>query len=171
VFEEVIARDDLRIACHRRAGTFIRYYGVQSELYHVDAHNYRLPLASGRVLEFAYTPYLHSPGAIVTFDTITRTLFTSDIFGSFSDVGRGATGAWELVATEAYLDRMAGFHCSYMPRGAFLQTALDRIERFGAATIAPQHGSVVQGELVARAIGRLRELEVGQALDEQGMPT
>jgi flavorubredoxin len=163
VLEEVIGRDDLLLVCHSRSGVFIRYYGVTSRLYHVDEHNYTLQLASGRTLQFAFTPYLHSPGAIVTFDGATRTLFSSDIFGSFS-------AGWDLWATEAYLPRMAEFHSQYMPPGPFLGAALDRIEAFGPEMIAPQHGSVIKGDLVPRALAALRETATGRALEGQGVP-
>jgi flavorubredoxin len=163
VLEELIGRRDLRLVCHKWASVFISYYGVESPFYLVDENNYTLRLRSGRELQFAFTPYVHSPGAMVTFDPATGVLFSSDLFGSFSE-------GWDLFATEASLDELAGFHGTYMPPGEFLYTALDRIESFAPKIIAPQHGSVLRGDLVPRAIAKLREVPIGLALEQQGVP-
>jgi two-component system, cell cycle response regulator len=42
-----------------------------------------LPLAGERWQEFLLTPYPHFPGAMVSHDSGTRTLFSSDLFGAF----------------------------------------------------------------------------------------
>ena len=38
---------------------------------------------NNRALRFIPTPYAHSPGSFVTFDAQTKTMFSSDLFGSF----------------------------------------------------------------------------------------
>jgi flavorubredoxin len=84
VVEDVINRNDLKIVAHSNCIRLIRHLGLRSEFYAVDEHDYALTLKSGRRLEFLFTPYLHSPGAIVTYDIATRSLFTSDIFAAIS---------------------------------------------------------------------------------------
>jgi flavorubredoxin len=84
VLEDVIGRPDLRIAAHTNSIRLVRHLGVTSEFYAVEKNDFCYELKSGRVLQFIFTPYLHSPGAIVTYDAKTRSLFTSDIFGAVS---------------------------------------------------------------------------------------
>ena len=84
VIEEVINREDLRVVAHSTTLKLIYHYGIRSKLIAVDESDYHLTLESGRRLEFIFTPYLHSPGAIVTYDPETKSLFSSDIFGSLN---------------------------------------------------------------------------------------
>ena len=52
----------------------------------------------GRRLDFIATPYLHAPGAMATWDRKTRTLFTSDLCGAYSE-------EWSLFADNGYAER------------------------------------------------------------------
>ena len=99
VLEDIINHPDLNIVAHSNTIRLIRHYGVQSSCYAVDKNDFKLTLKSGRVLEFLFTPYLHSPGAIVTYDRETRSLFTSDIFGAINE-------DWSLFASGDYLQAM-----------------------------------------------------------------
>jgi len=155
VMEDVIEREDLMIAAHRNTVRLIRHLGPRSEFYRVDENDFKLVLGSGRVLEFMFTPYLHSPGAIVTYDTKTKSMFSSDIFGAISQ-------DWALFAKENFLDAMAPWHQTYMPNNAILKTCLERMEqRWEIERILPQHGSVIEGNDVARAFEYLKQLPCG----------
>ena len=164
VVEDIIGRSDLRIAAHTNSIRLIRHYGIQSSFFAVEEHEYSLTLNSGRVLEFMFTPYLHSPGAIVSYDTQTKSLFTSDIFGAVSD-------QWSLLATDAsYLQRMELWHQTYMPSNQVLKHALERMQsHWQIDRILPQHGSVIEGDMVAPAFEHLKGLACGIDLDEQGL--
>ncbi|MDX8398424.1 MAG: MBL fold metallo-hydrolase [Mariprofundaceae bacterium] len=156
VTEDVIARDDLKIIAHNTTVRLIRHLGLTSEFYCVDEHDHKLTLKSGRVLEFMYTPFLHSPGAIVTYDTKTKTLFSSDIFGGVSE-------HWELFANGwDYLGAMKNFHEVYMPSHAILKAALERMQqRWDIERILPQHGCVLEGDSIKAAFDFLKELPCG----------
>ncbi|TLS67282.1 hypothetical protein FE236_06705 [Mariprofundus erugo] len=156
VVEDIIGRNDLKVAAHTNSIRLIRHYGIQSAFYAVEDHDYAIRLKSGRVLEFMFTPYLHSPGAIVTYDTKTRSLFTSDIFGAVS-------GNWDLFARDdSFLPRMDSFHQLYMPSNRVLNHSLCRMQkRWQIDRILPQHGSVIEGALVPRAFEHLKALPCG----------
>jgi len=161
VVEDIIDRADLRVAAHTNSIRLIRHYGIQSAFYAVEEHDYAITLNSGRVLEFMFTPYCHSPGAIVTYDTKTKSLFTSDIFGAVS-------GDWSLfVNDESSFFRMDSFHQLYMPSNQVLTHSLERMQRrWDIERILPQHGSVIEGSgLVARAFEHLKGLPCGIDLD------
>jgi flavorubredoxin len=113
-----------------------------------------LTLKSGRVLEFLFAPYLHSPGAIVTYDPKTRSLFTSDIFGAVSK-------DWSLFASGDYLGPMKDFHQLYMPCNRILKAFMERLLQLDIDRILPQHGSVLEGDQVRDAINYLMELPCG----------
>lgn len=159
VVEDVVGREDLRVVAHTNTIRLVRHLGPTSPFYSVDDHDYKLTLTSGRVLEFIATPYLHSPGAIVTYDRTTRSLFSSDLFGALSD-------KWSLFGERDFLKAMEPFHQAYMPSNRILRASLERIEeRWEIDRILPQHGSVIEGENVKRAFDHLKGLPCGIDLE------
>lgn len=154
VMEDVIARDDMKIVAHTNSIRLLRHYGIRSSLYAVDKNNFKLTLKSGRVLEFVFTPYLHSPGAIATYDFKTKSLFSSDLFGAISK-------HWKLFADGDFLGPMEAFHRLYMPSGPILSECMERFSKLKINRILPQHGSVIEGANVAIAIERLKTVPCG----------
>lgn len=154
VIEDVIHRDDLKIVAHSITHRLIYHLGIASELYSVDEHGYSLTLQSGRRLEFIYTPYLHSPGAIATYDPQTKSLFSSDIFASLSKSGA-------LFAGDEFPQNMEKWHQTIMPSNALLQPAMKKFRQMEINRILPQHGSLIGKEQVTIAIDYLAQLRCG----------
>jgi len=145
------------IVTHWRTQTIIRYYGINSDYYLVDEHDYVLKLESGRELIFVPTPYLHFPGAIATYDKATKTLFSSDLFGAFSN-------NWQLYADANYIEKMKTFHEHYMPSNDILRPVMEMLLLMDIEMIAPQHGSIIK-EDIPTYIKALRDLECGAFLN------
>jgi len=162
VVEDVIDREDLRIVAHRNTARLIRHLGLRSDFYYVDEQNFRLVLESGRVLEFMFTPFLHSPGAMVTYDPKTGSLFSGDLFGAINDRN------WSLFAAEDFCKCMAPFHQAYMPNNQILKKCLNQLQqRWQIQRILPQHGSIIEGEDIATAFSFLKELPCGMDLESR----
>lgn len=157
VVEDVIERQDLRIAAHGNSIRLIRHIGVRSEFYAVEENQFRLTLKSGRVLEFIHAPYLHSPGTILTYDTKTKTLFSGDLFGAVSK-------NWQLFASGEYLDHITSFHRVYMPSNQILTRCMKKLKTMDIQRILPQHGSILEGEQVQTTIHHLETLPCGSDL-------
>lgn len=154
VVEDVINNPDLEIAAVPETIRLIRALGLRARFFDVEENGYRRVLKSGRVLEFIPTPYLHSPGAMVTVDVTTKTAFTSDLFG-------GLSRQWSLFAEAGFLDAMTPWHQHYMPTNAILRPCIEALERRGFERICPQHGSVIEGEQLQRAYAHLKALPCG----------
>jgi flavorubredoxin len=154
VLEDVVANEDLKIIAHINTIRLIKHLGIRSEFYDVGQNDFKMVLKSGRVLEFIYTPYLHSPGAIATFDHKTKTLFCSDIFGAICD-------EWDLFSTSAFPGNMDAFHQAYMPSNQNLKNCMKKFMKYDIQRILPQHGSVIEGENVKVAIEHLMQLPCG----------
>jgi len=163
VVEDVINRNDLKIVAHSNCERLIRHLGLRSDFYTVDKNDYSLTLKSGRRLEFLFTPYLHSPGAIATYDVKTRSLFTSDIFAAISQ-------DWSLFAEGDFLTPMEPFHQKYVPSNQILRNCMERFEKMDLDRILPQHGSILEGTDIHKAIAHLKELPCGIDLFENGLP-
>ena len=154
VVEDLIANNNLQIIAHTNTIRLIRHYGLRSQFYAVEKNDYTLTLKSGRVLEFLFTPYLHSPGSIATYDRKTRSLFTSDIFAAIDK-------DWSLFAQGNFLTPMDAFHQLYMPSNSVLRPCMERFDKMAIDRILPQHGSILEGDDVKRAINHLKTLPCG----------
>lgn len=157
-FIDACENPDLRVLSHPANNVFLRYYTGPEHHHHITSiKNECNTLALGdRQLRFIETPYCHSTGSFVTYDEQTKTLFTSDLFGSFSCKN------WDLYLnlTDDCFDcrrftncpngrdycamaDIIAFHRHKMPNGKALANAMRTIKALDIALIAPQHGSLV----------------------------
>jgi len=155
VVEDVIDNPELRVAAHLNTVRLINHLGLQAEFYPVDQNDYRLTLKSGRELRFIHMPYLHSPGAIVTYDEHSKTLFSGDLFGALS------REEWDVYSTEGFPESLNSFHQAYMPSNQVLRLGMQRLEGLEIRRILPQHGSVIEDDNVQIAIEHLKQLPCG----------
>ena len=72
----------------------MRHYDAGIPFLRVEDHGWTLPLDADRELQFVLTPYLHFPGAMCSYETSSGVLFSSDLFGGFTDGS-------QLIATDA----------------------------------------------------------------------
>jgi diguanylate cyclase (GGDEF)-like protein len=152
--DALVQRDDALLITHSRTRVLLRHYGLRLPFWLVDQHDWRLDLQD-RSLSFVFTPYAHFPGAICSYDEKTRVLFSSDLYGGFTETPA-------LVARdESHFEALRPFHEHYMPSRDVLGFALSRIARHDIEMIAPQHGSIIPRHLVAPITERLRRLECG----------
>ncbi len=127
---------------------------------------------NGRKLRFLRTPFCHNAGNFVTYDAKTKTLFSSDLFGSFSKT-------WELytrLGEDCYTCRgykscpigrpycplpdIIKFHQKIMPSGKALKYAMEQIRPLDIELIAPQHGGIIAGTSdIAFLIDKLANLQ------------
>ncbi|EDZ62936.1 two-component sensor histidine kinase [Sulfurimonas gotlandica GD1] len=158
--EKLIDRDDLLIVTHSRMSLLIKHYLVSSDYYEIDKNENQLVTSSGFKLEFLTTPYCHSPGAFVSYEPSSKTLFSGDIFGGIEE-------SWEFYADETYFDKAKQFHQEYMPSKDIFNYALSKIEKLDIELIAPQHGSVIQKRYIKNLINDMKNLDCGLYIEEK----
>lgn len=168
---------DLKIYSKASNNMFLRYYFEKShhaKLTDIGVSNYELDFY-GRRLKFIKTPYTHAAGSFVTFDERTGTLFTSDLFGSFSQKWRlfeefndGCLTCNEYGNCPNHVDYcplpdLISFHQHVMPCNKSLSYSMGLLEKLPVKIIAPQHGSVYNKKRdIAFLISLLKDLkEVG----------
>ncbi len=148
-------RPDRTIVCHWRTEALLVHYDWKLPFYRPEDHDWKLELPGGRQLQFVLTPYLHFPGSICTFDEASGILFSSDIFGAFTD-------EFQLFAAdESYLEQIRPFHEHYMPSREILNHGIKEMEKFPIRMIAPQHGSIIREKLVHPLMESLKEMNCG----------
>ncbi len=174
-FLDLCTNPDLRIYSKSGNNVFIKHYVEKS--FHsrfVNIQEGETILLGDRQLKFIGTPYAHAAESFITFDEQTRTLFTSDIFGSFrrewdmfldldekcfdcSDYANCPNGKPE---SDCPFPSIISFHKSVMPSSRALRVALNRILKVDATLIAPQHGSILRSpRVIAHVIRVLKALE------------
>ncbi|QFR50401.1 MBL fold metallo-hydrolase [Sulfurimonas lithotrophica] len=158
--EKLIDRDDLYIVTHSRMSVLIKHYLVTSKYYKIDKNDNKLVTDNGFELEFLTTPYCHSPGAFVSYEPKTKTLFSGDIFGGIEE-------SWDFYADETYFEKAKQFHQEYMPSRDIFNYALKKIEKLDIDLIAPQHGSVVQKKYIKNLIEDMKNLDCGLYIEEK----
>lgn len=171
-FESMIRNDALKVLSHRENNIFIKYYATKSPRECVESLYFSYAFKGGRELTFYLTPYAHSPGSFMTYDKQTSTLFTSDIFGSYDRVWDltldlidrcgtcTPTKKCEVLKTPCAIKGILDFHIRIMTSTKALKYALDIIEQINPKRLAPQHGSIIEGEEdIKKVIRHLRNLE------------
>jgi two-component system, cell cycle response regulator len=153
---EVFDPSRVRVITEWRSATLMKHYDAAFETTPVEDLDWELDL-DGRLLRFSLTPYLHFPGAFTTFDTATRTLLSSDLFGGFNRSGRlYATGPGDF-------EDLRQFHEHYMPSREILMAGLAAIRRRAPQIdmICPQHGYIIPAHLVEDMFEQMQRLECG----------
>ncbi|RUM44501.1 MAG: hypothetical protein DSY46_05535 [Hydrogenimonas sp.] len=153
---------DVQLVTHWRSAELLEHYDWGLPFHEVQAENWELHVGE-RHLKFIFTPYMHFPGAICTYDVQTQILFSSDIFGA-------VTEEFSLFADDAkrYFEAMVPFHTHYMPSTEVVNHGLDNIEKYPINLIAPQHGSIIKKEFISYIIKELRNLKCGIYLEYDG---
>lgn len=158
--EKLIMRDDLLVVTHSRTAVLIKHYLIVSDYYEIDKHDNWLITSTGLQLDFYTTPYCHSPGAFVSYEPKTKTLFSGDIFG-------GIEKSWEFYADESYFHKAKLFHQEYMPSKDIFNYALNKIEKLDIDLIAPQHGSIIEKKYISQLIKDMKNLDCGLYIEEK----
>lgn len=163
-FEDMINRQDLQLISAMENFMFIRHYAAHSQLYSIRKNEYKFSFSSGRTLKFIPTPYSHSLGSFVSFDTVSKVLFTSDLFGSeakewdlFLNLEKHCM---ECVSVEncpknsqnCPIRDIEAFHKLIMPSEKALKFALNSLLEAPFKMIAPQHGSILSDKKVINYI-------------------
>ncbi|NLI53787.1 MAG: MBL fold metallo-hydrolase [Clostridiales bacterium] len=169
--EAIINTDELRIISHMENNVFIHYYSKKTPKTDFHTINSEYVFPSGRTLQFYATPFCHSPGSFMTYDTKTKTLFSSDLFGSYDanwNLYLELNDACDLCTAQRIcphtekkcpLYGIDQFHRRIMTSTAALCHALDVIESLEIERVAPQHGSILKnGADVRTVIDYLRRM-------------
>ena len=107
------------------------------------------------ILQFVPTPFCHFRGACMFYDVNSRILFSGDFLGGISTS--------DLYAEEAHWEGVKAFHQLYFPSREALRHAVAQIRALDPQPlmIAPQHGSILKGEIIDLFIDRMEQLMVG----------
>lgn len=162
------------VICSQDTWRLIVHGGLPEDRFVATERYKTMKLATGHVLQPVPTPFCHFRGAVMLYDPASRVLFSGDLFGGLTEPGQA-----DIWASETDWKGVRAFHQLYMPTNVALRRAVSAIRALDppVSIIAPQHGRVIQGDLVEMFVRRLEELPVGldilddDARDLQGWNT
>jgi flavorubredoxin len=136
----------------------IHFLGLKSSRFKaVETYrNHRAMMPGNNRLVFVPSPFCHFRGAMMYYDVTSRILFSGDLFGGLSYI-------YDLYANEKSWEGIKTFYQLYMPSRDALKLAVSRIRNLDPPLemIAPQHGSLIQGEFLRDFLDRMYNLDVG----------
>lgn len=146
----------MRVFTSPRTQVLLPHYGRSDYQYYDVTENPVYVHPSGASLKFVEAPFLHFPGAFVTYDTQSRYLFSGDIWAAL-DLD------WTLTVDsfEQHIPKMNLFHLDYMASNLAARGFVRRIENLAIDAILPQHGSIIGAQHVGLALDYLRNLRCG----------
>jgi len=146
----------MKVITSVRANVLIPHYGKSDYAFYNINEDPVFYFKSGHTLRFIQSPFLHFPGAFVTYDISSGFLFSGDIWAAI-DMD------WKLIVDDfGYHElKLNLFHLDYMATNIATRGFLDRIRGLAINAILPQHGSVIPGKYVDRAITYLAGLKCG----------
>ena len=95
----------------------------------------------GRKLSFKLTPMVHWPETMMTYDSLTETLFTGDAFGTFGALN-GEILDREIEVEQYIPEAFRYYACIVAKYGQFVQRALAKLKGMTINMICPTHGPV-----------------------------
>jgi len=122
------------VVSHGITADSLKYYGVTSPVYNVKEEGYKLTLSSGRELLFLTLPFVHFAGAMLTYDSESKTLLSGNLFTPFvNSQGGSLTEEWAFE--------------QYLPTSEMLGPVIEKLLSLDIARIAPQKGGVIDQDV------------------------
>ena len=135
------------IVTHRVTAQNMRHFGVSSAYHLIDEQGFELRFPFGRKLQFFVPPYIHLEGIFITYDMLSKTLFSGNLFTAFMKRHQ------ESLVEE-------GSEGQYLTYGEWMQSLMNRLLHSDIDRIAPRMGGLVDSDIAA-FISKLHEWEYG----------
>ncbi len=140
--ESIICRyPDVKIIGNKKTfGVLEAYFGGRDNLMEVQDGD---TLSLGKhTLKFIFTPWVHWPETMMTYETTTSTLFSGDAFGMFGGVDGGVFDD-EVCFDEYYESEMRRYYSNIVGKYSnMVQKAFAKLGDTGVKCICPLHGFV-----------------------------
>ena len=123
----------------------VKTFTMLKEYFSTDFAEKRIVVADGDVLtlgkhalHFIFAPMVHWPEVMVTYDAMTKTVFSADGFGKFGALD--VDDPWEDEARRYYIGIVGKY-------GKQVDAALKKLSTLEIARICPLHGPVLEANL------------------------
>ncbi len=120
-------------------GILTSYFGITENLIEVkDGETLKL---GHHELKFVFTPFVHWPESMMTYDTTENVLFSADAFGTFGTLDGGVFD--DEIDFDFYLEDARRYYSNIVGKwSGMVQKAFAKLEGVKIATICPLHGPI-----------------------------
>ncbi len=148
----------MKVLTSPRTQVLLPHYGKSDYDYYDVTKSHEFKFSSGNSITFVESPFLHFPGAFVTYDPIAYYLFSGDVWAALDM-------EWKLVVEnfDEHVEKMDLFHTDYMSSNLAARGFVKRLEdlQLQIDAILPQHGSIMSKENVSKAMDYLKNIICG----------
>lgn len=143
--EIVLRYPEIKIVGNTKTFDYLRnFFGIDRNLYEVKDGD-ELDLGS-RKLKFYFTPMVHWPETMMTYDMKDKILFAGDAFGSFGSLDGGIYD--DQVDMEILEEEMRRYYSNIVGKyGPMVQRALKKLEGVDIKMICATHGPIWKHDL------------------------
>lgn len=148
---------------------FMGHYGLVDSSRIVSLPDHGGKIAFGNdFLQFIPAHFLHSPGNFSLYDSRSKIVFSGDIGAAILSPQNLNKRVDDFESHRPFLE---SFHHRYMAANIFCRAWVREVKRFEIATIAPQHGSLFQGETVEAFLSWFEQIDCAlEHVDELYLP-
>ena len=132
---------DMKIVGNSKTFQMIRqFYDFDIDLRTHEVKDGDTLCLGGHTLRFVFTPMVHWPEVMMTYDESSSTLFSADAFGTFGALS-GNLFSDELDFDSLFLNEARRYYTNIVGRyGAQVQQALKKVSGFSIKMLCPLHG-------------------------------
>ncbi|MDY3013945.1 MAG: flavin reductase [Evtepia sp.] len=139
--ELLLRYPETTLVCNKKSQKLIEQFFHLAPTVVLADENFLLETGS-HTFRFLMMPMVHWPEVMMSYDETSRTLFSSDAFGSFGALN-GAIFADEVDFDGHYMDEARRYYSNIMGKyGPQVLTAMRKIDDLDLRTICPLHGFV-----------------------------
>ncbi len=156
MFDWIELNPSIQIISSPRTHLLLPHYGKLEYNSFDNEENNHYSLSEESELYFVPAPFLHFPGAFVTYDKTSNFLFTGDIWSSLDT-------NWKMFVESfsQHVSQMDLFHKDYMSTGIAARGFIRSLVNLEIEAILPQHGSIIGKDHIQSAFLYLENLECG----------
>lgn len=147
---------NLKVLASQRTHVLLPHYGRSDYPAVLAGEAQPLTLPGGGHLRFVDAPFLHFAGAIATYDSRSRFLFSGDIWAAVDVDQLLVVGDFESHGVKLDL-----FHLDYMASNIAARGFVRRLKGLTIRAILPQHGPIIGPRHIGAAIEYLDNLRCG----------
>ena len=158
---------NFKVISSKRTNVLLPHYGIKEYQFHdaTEENEHQFSFSDGYQLKFIDAHFLHFPGAIATYDPMSKFLFSGDVWAAI-DID------FNFIADdfEHHELKMNLFHLDYMCSHVATQGFAHVLSEYEIDGILPQHGAIIPQQHVSAAIDYLQTLRCGLDLIYPDIP-
>jgi len=141
--ELVLRHPEVTVVCNEKTAKMIKQFftfNLDDRCWIVDESS--VLKTANHEFHFVFAPMVHWPEVMVTYDAVTKTLFSADAFGTFGALN-GAIFADEVDFNHDYMDEARRYYCNIVGKyGPQVQALLGKASSLEINMVCPLHGFV-----------------------------